>query len=1628
MEYDILFKNNPIPNWVYEVDTYRILDVNDSAVKNYGYSREEFLNLTILDLHPESEIPRVKEAHKNIKNRDETYFSGIFTHKKKNGEQILVEIYGQRLQYKNKMAVMITSLDVSEREKILQELKDSEKKLKTATAIANLGYWRLELDKNTLSWSDEVYKIWGLDRHTFPLDFEHFFETIHPDDKEHFLKEQEAAFAGKSDLNFTHRILLPDNSIRWVHELGRIIRDENNKAIAFEGTVQDITQQKEEEQHLRLLESVITNTSDAIIITEAEPQQDPGPRIIFVNEAFTSMSGYSAEEVLGKSPRLLQGPKSDRIALNRMSQAMKKWEPFEITTVNYKKTGEEFWVNFKVSPVANEKGWFTHWIAIERDVTQKKIEEIEKSLLARISAAFYENDDVNSGLKQVCREIVNYGDFIFCEIWLPHPHKKELSISANHSSQQSTSDFYARSKNTKSVPFGEGIPGFVFDHKESVIWDITGDQHAFVRTHAARAVGVKTVMGFPLLFQNKPIAVLVIGTTELPEKTQRHRNIFNRLQTYIGSEINRKQTETNLRHLFEALPDIICTTDFNGVFLKFNKAGCELLGYTEDEIVGKNFGAFVHPDDVSISIREFEKLKKGETVFKFKNRYLNSSGKIIWLSWHCNSNISDGMVYASAKNITEEVQLQELASDAARMALIGGWEIDMINGKLIWSDVVHQIYETDPAHYIPDVKTSITYYKEEFRDKVTDIVQKAIESGESFDFEAALISAKGNEKWVRAIGQAQLVNGICVRIYGSFQDITSIKSTQHRLSAITNDLPGVTFQYTLFPDGSDRISSISKAAKHIWGLAPEEIEKDTACVWEQVKRGGDFDRVKASIREAVKEQKKWHCQYKIINENGGVRFHEGIGSPQFFPDGSIVFNSMIFDITEEKKANLLIAETSKLALVGSWELNMKSQSGDAMYWSPMLREILEVDADYNPSLSGGFEFYEAESKARIEQAVKNLTEKRVSFDEILLVKTAKNNYKWVRCIGNGDFYKNECLRVYGSYQDISERVRSEEKLKAAYEEKNKIIESIGDAFFTIDRNFVVSYWNSMAEKLLSVKREQLLGKNLWEVFPDAVQLPSYTFYHQAMKTNQAVSFEDYYGMWLEVDAYPNEEGLTVFFRDITPRKEADLKLKEALEEKNKILESIGDAFFAVDNNWVVTYWNHIAEKVLFRKKEEVLGKKLWEEFKDAVDSAFYTNYHKARETMEVITFEEYYPALSVWFEVTVYPNENGLSVYFKDVSLRKETDLKILEANERFEKVAEATADAIWDWDIENNRFYRGKGFENIFGPDYLKEMKQQDFWKESFHIEDLPGLIASIDEAIKNPGVVNWEKEYRIIHSEGKTKTVLDKGVIIRNENGKATRMVGAVTDITFRKDHERVLEILNADLKKNIRELQLANEELEQFAFIASHDLQEPLRMVSSFMDQLKKKYSDQLDEKANQYIHFAIDGAKRMKKIILDLLEYSRAGRSEKKAEPIDLNEIVNDYKTLRRKVIEEKSVEFIAVNLPTVNVQLSPLVQTMHCILDNAIKYTKTGVAPRIEIRTQEEEDYWKISVSDNGIGIDNQFLDKIFVIFQRLHDREEYEGTGIGLAIVKKHVESWGGMVEVESEPGKGSTFSFTIKK
>ncbi|WP_143960960.1 PAS domain S-box protein [Litoribacter populi] len=522
----------------------------------------------------------------------------------------------------------------------------------------------------------------------------------------------------------------------------------------------------------------------------------------------------------------------------------------------------------------------------------------------------------------------------------------------------------------------------------------------------------------------------------------------------------------------------------------------------------------------------------------------------------------------------------------------------------------------------------------------------------------------------------------------------------------------------------------------------------------------------------------------------------------------------------------------------------------------------------------------------------------------------------------------------------------------------------------------------------------------------------YSFENRYIKKDKTV-------IWLSWTATPlaGEEHIFAIARDITERKNYELELEASNKRVTDTLESIQDGFYALDDNYIVTFWNKEAEKLLYRTKDEIIGTKLWDHFPEASKLAFFDSYEQVKNTGIPKRFEEFFPPLNAWFGVSVFPAEGGLTVYFKNITKEKYAERELL----KFKKVIENSQEAIGIINLNPKSIYLNPTFEKDLK---MSSKELEEYGEVKLYADSKKG--EKVFERLLNGEFLKEEAE--LLSKVGESLHYSLSAGPIYNDNGELMAIYGIHADISERIKNEQRLKELNRELENHSRELALSNSELEQFAYVASHDLQEPLRMVTSFLNQLERKYNDLLDEKGKKYIYFAVDGAKRMRQIILDLLEYSRVGRMEDKVEDVNLNVIIDEIQTLHRQQIAETHAEIQTQSLPTIIAPKAPIRQVFHNLINNGLKYHSPKNKPLIQIRVSEDEDSYEFAIQDNGIGFNSEYRDKIFIIFQRLHQREEYSGTGMGLAVTKKIIENLNGKIWVESEEGKGSTFYFTIPK
>lgn len=801
-----------------------------------------------------------------------------------------------------------------------------------------------------------------------------------------------------------------------------------------------------------------------------------------------------------------------------------------------------------------------------------------------------------------------------------------------------------------------------------------------------------------------------------------------------------------------------------------------------------------------------------------------------------------------------------------------------------------------------------------------------------------------------------------------------------------------------------------------------------------------------------------------------------------------LFIGVLKDITErkEKEKAILLANT-ELEKANVEKQKILDNSIDLIVTVNKERKFIKINKAVEKIL--GYKVEEVVGKSIFDFLYKDDLDKTISttikIDKGLTVSNFENRYvhkngSLVHLQWAASFSESEQL-VYAVARDITAALQDKEKLKSLGQKLNSVVENLSYGLFTMNRDWVLTSFNQVAKADVGAENdEDLLNKNFLDLFPEAKNLKFYKEYSKAFNENVPVKFEEFYApihKWFEIEAYPLGDELMVFSKNITIKKQQDLLLsleKETLELNSlqlvdlstqvdfilkgleKIFSGMNCTLLGVNNSNKTVYT--IASPSLSKEFSEKINGLSYGPNTGSCGTAAFLKTNILVDDIENSDYWENYRSLvepygfkSCWSFPIIGSNkmvEAVFGIYFKEKKLPSDFELNSIEkiakimslifendkaqkeiamANERYKAASKATQDAIWDYNILTQELYWGDGYWRTFALKPKSESENFSLWESSIFSEDRERVIKGIKTAIETKSDF-WNDEYRFKNGNGNYVFIEDSGMIIKEANGNPIRMIGAMRDITERKKSELMLLDLNKNLEKKANELYNSNIELERFAYVASHDLQEPLRMVSSFLQLLQKKYKNELDETANKYIHFAVDGAERMKKLILDLLEYSKVGSNNDKFETIDLNEIVDQILKNYKLLIEENKAKITVDNLPKISGLKVQMMQLFQNLISNALKYKHPRRTPEISITCQEYKNHFKFSISDNGIGIDPKYYQKVFVIFQRLHNSSQYSGTGIGLAICKKIIEKHQGEIWLESESGVGTTFFFLLNK
>ena len=482
----------------------------------------------------------------------------------------------------------------------------------------------------------------------------------------------------------------------------------------------------------------------------------------------------------------------------------------------------------------------------------------------------------------------------------------------------------------------------------------------------------------------------------------------------------------------------------------------------------------------------------------------------------------------------------------------------------------------------------------------------------------------------------------------------------------------------------------------------------------------------------------------------------------------------------------------------------------------------------------------------------------------------------------------------------------------------------------------------------------------------------------------------------------------------------------AMSERAAIVDNMAEALIIVGNDLRITGTNTAWTNLFGYAKEEMIGQSLRERLPEVVHGE---EVHRVTGMLEALRRGEDPESfatiiahrngthINVAVAIAIVRDVNGDPLYsiinVKDITALKNTERELTVFKRLIERSGQGMGMANFDTTIS----FMNPTLVGMLGEDSEEAVHEKKF-TEYYTPELQRRLAEEIIPTVMREG--QWTGESKLRKGDGTLLPTIENFFLIEDENGNPRYIGDVVTDITDLKQAEE-------KLMQTMSELQRSNKELESFAYVASHDLQEPLRKVKNFSELLAKRYGAQLDEKADRYLNHISSGASRMQDLIQDLLTYSRVSTRGKPFIPCSMDQILEDALENLQYSKERAHAEITHDPLPAIVGDASQLTQVFQNIVGNAIKF-RGERAPRIHVSVKETDDEWQISIKDNGIGLEMQYAEKVFVVFQRLHSRGEYDGTGIGLAVCKKIIERHDGRIWVESEIGEGTTFHFTIPR
>jgi PAS domain S-box-containing protein len=772
------------------------------------------------------------------------------------------------------------------------------------------------------------------------------------------------------------------------------------------------------------------------------------------------------------------------------------------------------------------------------------------------------------------------------------------------------------------------------------------------------------------------------------------------------------------------------------------------------------------------------------------------------------------------------------------------------------------------------------------------------------------------------------------------------------------------------------------------------------------------------------------------------------------------------DVTEERNRQILLAKredilqrTGMMAKIGGWEFDPRTGEGS---WTDEVARIHDLDPATATSAAFGLTFYHGIYKEMISAAINDAVKLGKPYDLELELISAKGVKKWIRTKGQPVKEKDEVILLSGIFQDITEQKNTEFAYRNSEQNYYELFNNMLDGFIYCKviysdkveaTDALVLSANSRFLQL--IEKKNAIGEKLTELLPDIITPPSEfsTLLASVSYSGIPGKIEMFFpklGKWFTISVYSKESGhFAAILDDSTERKlsEEKIRLLNAELEKKIIertaqlhdseerftkifyLSPVGIIIANIADGKILDLNESYAEMSGFRREElinstaaelGILPKAERHELMVELKTRGKIRHHE----MQICSKSGKIIDVSLSMEKITLGNEDYVVSIVNDITTRKQIENQIKQISERYVLATASAKVGIWEWDIVTNKLIWDDRLYSLHGVTREQFPSVLDSWIRCLHPEDEKRVIAELWGAVE--GKCDYTPQFRTMWPDGSIHHIQAHGVVSRAADGTPLYMLGTGWDITAEMEARQQLQELNVSLQIKEASLMLANKELEAFSYSVSHDLRAPLRAIDGFAKMLSEEFSSVINDEALRLLSVIIQNTTKMGSLIDDLLAFSRLSRQKSKIVSIPMNQLVSTVIEDFAPLFDFAKIRIEVLDLPDIVGDTAMLRQVWRNLIGNALKFSSKVSEPIIRISAKGDGITTTYSVQDNGVGFDMQYAAKLFGVFQRLHATNEFEGTGVGLAIVQRIVHRFGGSIYAESQPNKGATFYFTL--